>query len=96
MSTQVNRQQRLDEFYDYQETYTPNYIEFTETTPQAEKMRELLFFSKISLLGVVTVLTSFVLLVLGLTPLLALPLATLVGFGTATVIFRLIQLFQEG
>ncbi|MFC3928717.1 DUF3270 family protein [Streptococcus caprae] len=96
MSAQLNRQHRTDDFYDYQETYEPNYTEYTGLSPQAIKLQEVLFFTKISLFGVLTVLTSFVFLVTGLPALIALPVAAIVALGATLGIFKLIDLFKQG
>ncbi|MBM7643008.1 DUF3270 family protein [Streptococcus loxodontisalivarius] len=66
------------------------YREYQEINRNSSKFRELLFFTKIAIFSVFTVLISFILLVLSVRPLLAFPIAMLLSLAFTSTIYYFI------
>lgn len=86
--------QRQDDFdyYDNQESQNqtnqnqPKYQEFYQVDNQSAKLRELLFFARIALFCISSVLLTFLFLTMGLGTLIAFSLAVLLGIAITSTI----------
>ncbi|WP_019775644.1 DUF3270 domain-containing protein, partial [Streptococcus sobrinus] len=86
--------QRQDDFdyYNNQESQNqtnqnqPKYQEFYQVDNQSAKLRELLFFARIALFCISSVLLTFLFLTMGLGTLIAFSLAVLLGIAITSTI----------
>ncbi|MGT2925958.1 DUF3270 domain-containing protein [Streptococcus cuniculipharyngis] len=81
MSTNVNRQRQEEREEDLQVSYSPKYREFQELNSNSAKFRELVFFARVAIFSIMTVLICFVLLSLGIQSLWAFLLSLLISFA---------------
>lgn len=92
MSAQLKRQD-LDQVQDQVQQVSPQFQEFQELNSNSAKFRELVFFARISVFCLSTVLTAFLLLTSGVSALYTFPLAMLVGLAiTSTLTYFIIAL----
>ncbi|MBM7636372.1 DUF3270 family protein [Streptococcus saliviloxodontae] len=63
------------------------YREYQEINRNNAKFRELLFFARIAIFSIFTVLISFILLVLSVRPLLAFPIALLLSLALTSTLY---------
>lgn len=73
-----------------QDNAEPKFQEFQEFNSNSAKLRELLFFARIALFGVTTVVVAFMLLALNLSPLWAFSFALLVSLAITSAVSSLI------
>ena len=81
--------QRQDDFdyYPNQESQNqPKYQEFYQVDTQSAKLRELLFFARIALFSISSVLLTFLFLTMGMGTLVAFSLAVLLGIAITSTI----------
>ncbi|MFC2401665.1 MAG: DUF3270 domain-containing protein [Streptococcus sobrinus] len=87
----AQRQDDLD-YYNNQESQNqtnqnqPKYQEFYQVDNQSAKLRELLFFARIALFCISSVLLTFLFLTMGLGTLIAFSLAVLLGIAITSTI----------
>lgn len=89
------KQHHTVEHKSQKEDARPKFKEFQEFNSNNAKLRELLFFARIALFGISTVLISFFLLVLNLTPLWAFTLAMLASLAITSTISSIIWSLKQ-
>lgn len=79
MPANLKRQsyEELDE--DLQVSYSPKYQEFQELNSNSAKFRELVFFARVAIFSIMSVLSCFILLSLGIEVIWAFLLAVLIS-----------------
>jgi hypothetical protein len=85
------RQRKDFKEQDVQEDLTPKFQEFQNINNNSAKFNELIFFARIALFGISTVLVAFLLLVWDFSPFLAFLVASLAGLVVTTIISTLIK-----
>ncbi|TDE71793.1 DUF3270 family protein [Streptococcus vicugnae] len=89
MSTPLKQHKELEEQH-LQENDTPKFYEFQEINHRSAKLKELMFFARIALFSVSTVVVSFFLLVLNLAPIWAFLFASLISLAITSAISSII------
>ncbi|SFR74346.1 Protein of unknown function [Streptococcus equinus] len=69
---------------------TPKFYEFQEINHRSAKLKELMFFARIALFAISTVVVSFFLLVLNLAPIWAFLFASLISLAITSAVSSII------
>lgn len=69
---------------------TPKFYEFQEINHRSAKLKELMFFTRIALFAISTVVVSFFLLVLNLAPIWAFLFASLISLAITSAVSSII------
>lgn len=86
MPTPLKQHKKLEERH-YQEDNAPKFQEFDHRNA---KLKELMFFARIALFGISTVVISFFLLVLNLAPIWAFLFASLISLAITSAVSSII------
>ncbi len=92
MPTPLKQHKKLEERH-YQEDNAPKFQEFQEFQEidhRNAKLKELMFFARIALFGISTVVISFFLLVLNLAPIWAFLFASLISLAITSAVSSII------
>lgn len=89
MPTPLKQHEEFEERH-YQEDNAPKFQEFQEIDHRNAKLKELMFFARIALFGISTVVISFFLLVLNLAPIWAFLFASLISLAITSAVSSII------
>ncbi|MGT2958771.1 hypothetical protein A9Q68_04220 [Streptococcus bovimastitidis] len=92
MPSPLKKQEEFD--YLYQEAdLEPKYQDFQEYNSQSSKLEELLFFARVAIFSMITVLIAFVLLAMNLAPIWAFFISSLISYGATSSLTKSIHSF---
>lgn len=92
MPRPLKKHEELNHHEPHQDTYR-QFQDFKDISNHSAKLKELIFFGRIAIFSLVTVLFAFVLLVMNLTPLWAFLFASTLSLAVTSMMTKIIKSF---